>query len=140
MNHHSQMKKTPEYIINPVANYSPVWLPEVYQLCLGSGNIHYFNSLWLGTVWNLLSLPMRLILSVGVPLFNFRFLTVFANLFVVLLSVVVFLFAGVFGILVSLPVTREQAKNGIVLDHEQGLECLAAGNLEFVTHIDDIRQ
>lgn len=108
-------KIPPRYLVNPGAIETSTWTPRIFQFVLGHSCKNYLNSLWLGTVWNVLTLPFRLVEEVLQPLFNFQFTkSVFSTVGFVATVPVLFWF-GITGRLMGINVSKEQAMTSIVL-------------------------
>lgn len=131
------LKKPPRYIINPMAAREPLWLPHVWQMAVADArNPSYLNSLWLGTVYNLMLVPQRLFSETLVSLFNFQLGKCLFSLFAIPVSVLLFLIMGLSGRLAGINVTLEQAANALILKPAEGLAALEEGFTDLVIDLD----
>lgn len=120
-------KKSPRYVINPAASIKSVWFPGIHQILLDRPNKNYFNSLWIGTAGNALSLPYRLVDEVVIPLFNFRFLFAAIAVVAVPVSTLVVMISGIAGNASGMDISMDERIAGVVLSEESGQEALEQG-------------
>lgn len=120
-------KNPPAYLINPKAIKRSFWTPEVYQLIIGHRNPNYLHSVWLGTAWSLLSLPYRVFREVLVPLFHFRFGSLFTSLQVLPTSMVYLFLLGLAGRVMSANLPIHVVMQSLILTPEQSEEAIADG-------------
>lgn len=131
-------KSTPpgkRYLINPVAVGPALWFPQAFQLFPGQRRASYLNSLWLGTVYNLMILPYRFTCECLRNLFHFRLVRLLQALWVLPLSVLLFAFYGILGQLAAVDITIEQLADSKIASDADGELMLALGNKCVVTDI-----
>lgn len=128
----------PRYIINPAAVVKSLWMPEIYQITLRHQNRNYLNSLWIGAVWSMLSLPGRIFSELLVPLFNFRFRQVALSIVGIPLSLFYIFWYGITGRVVAVPMTIQESVFGKILTPVQGIRALEAGCYFAVMNIEDL--
>lgn len=126
----------PRFLINPMAAKRSMWFPKVFQMAIGAWpNPSYANSVWLGAIYNPLTLPIRVLTETVFSLLKFDFYKALASVFVIPLSFVLFLILGLSGRLLAVPITLEQGADGLVLDHGQCQKLLEMGNTDLVTDL-----
>lgn len=133
-------QQNPTCLINPVSSTEVMWSPHVYQMVLGHKNPSYLNSLWLGTVWNLLLLPFRVAIEVLWPLFNFELQLMCLSLWYVPVGSFRLLASSLSGHAMGLRISCEQMVSGRVLTPAQGRGAVASGFDTVVieqSHIDE---
>lgn len=120
----------PRYVVNPALS-TLAWTPEPWQVIIFY-NPSWFNSLWLGTAWNLFVFPSRLWSEVIKTALSGRFERAPFMLFYLLSSTCLWMLAGVLGRLRGIHVPFEVRFNSHIMNHTQAGEALKAGNSAFV--------
>lgn len=106
--------------MQPVANMlmaPPVWAAEPWQLC-AARNPSYLNSLWLGTVWNIVLLPTRIWKELLRPLLWGRIELFLAMLAFMPLSIAKFFWLGITGRLHSLMLPPDVCPSILLMEDE----------------------
>lgn len=122
----------PRFVINPRAIGRLYWSPKVYQHIFGHLNRSYLNSLWLGIIWNILTLPYRVVMQILWPIFNFEFGFALMGVLAVPASFILISFFGLMGRLISLPISVEIRMNAMVLNNKRASAMLASGDNRIV--------
>lgn len=128
----------PRYAINPQAQKRSIWTPEIYQLVLGQGCTGYLNSVWLGTIWNLILMPSRFLVEVVWNVFNFRFQQALFSLLMLLPTSLWLVYMGLRGSLRVVPITAEIAARSIILSPEQCMTAIQRGYTDVIVDLDKL--
>lgn len=118
----------PRFIISPAAIRTSFWTPRIFQIVCCHENPSYLNSFWLGTVWNVATLPFRAVTEVVWPLFNFRLFPALVSALLLPVTFILMFFYGITGRVASLSVTLEQRMSSLILTPEKSQQLVDGGN------------
>ncbi len=121
------LKEPPKFLINPAAQKTSMWFPEVYQLMMGHTNPSYLNSLWLGTGWNLMIIPYRIARECLWSLFNFNIIMALFSVIVIPVTVVWMFVMGALGRLSGADFPITELKHCVILTPEQSRQAISQG-------------
>lgn len=133
------MNTPPRYVISPAAIVKSMWTPKVHQFIVGHPNPSYINSVWLGTGWNLFSLPYRVVTEVLNPLLNFRFGRTIMCAITLPLTVLVIFWHGINGRAQGASVSIDEAIASVILTPQESAAAVRRGHMLVVTDMDAVR-
>lgn len=119
-------KAPPQYIVNPMAAKKQCWFPDTHQLIGGYTNPNYLNSLWLGIIYPMVLLPLRLLNCIN-ALLQLRFAVFFAILLSFTIGTIKMVWSGIQGKLMAVDIEFDIAVRSIILKPEQAQTAIAKG-------------
>jgi hypothetical protein len=121
----------PKYIINPLL--APrTWNAEFWQLTVAR-NPSWINSCWLGTGWQVVDFPSRILREIVAPAMTGNLRLTAKTLVWTPISMLAFLFAGITGRLVALPLPARVIEQAVVLDTATARIAAKRPKAQFVT-------
>lgn len=121
---------TQEFTIN-LAVAAPCWAPEIWQIQQFL-NPHYLNSLWIGTVWNTVLLPSRIIHEIIKPVFRGEFAVALTMVVGIPYTFIRNILVGAAGKLRGVGLPLNVILNAEFLDEDEAFAQMQKGNYDLV--------
>lgn len=126
----------PAFIVNP--SLAPTrWLADPWQL-RAHRNPNYLNSVWLGTVNQVLNFPDRLWHEFLRPLLSGRLFHAFVGFWAIALLIPAFLLLGLLGWLRAIPIDLETLLQAHVLSTKDSQRAIEAGMSQMLVRVADL--
>ena len=135
------MKKAiPRYVLNPAAHVHipSMWTPEPFQIVVLSPNKSYLNSLWIGVVWNILSLPEQFFKRTIVSALRMDMKNFLHSLWAIPMGALILIIEGILGRCVALPITLEQRQNSITMPQKESEKVTREGTKDFILSVHSV--
>lgn len=127
----------PKFIVNP--SLAPIcWIADPWQL-RAHKNPNYLNSVWLGTVNQMLTLPSRLWMELLLPLLMGRLLAAVIGFFAITLLTPGFLLLGLTGYLRVVPLTLEVICESHMMSMRDARRAIECGMTEMLVCVTDLK-
>jgi hypothetical protein len=113
------------YVINPLLQPT-AWAGDDWGMRMYPSS-NWFNSIWLGTVWNVMCIPQRFYYCVVVALLQLRPIEFCIGVVAFFVNTLALLVAGLFGYLVMLPYPLQIMSRALVLSPKRAKAALQSG-------------